>query len=268
MRWVSWIVVVGALGWLLYGQLGPRLTEVELPGVPPRAVSGTVAPRGPAKGEPPTVPEPTLAHAGSAVAVLSYASILPLLEASRSTQSLDRVEAVATVHSRLPGVAPSDIELSLDDGEVVHRFPVGTHGEVELPVQPGWAESGAQLVTNQPPNSMDLQLTVHMHPPPSRQVDYAWLWESMGQVDEALDRLARAGASGGEVIGVQFEFAPGTAGAVRIGAGDAARVLHADASGVLSLPLDPDRLAANPAVALEPMPRNLRPLLAADDRDH
>lgn len=42
MRMVSWIVVVGAMAWLVYGQLRIHFSEEALAAIPDEKVSGTV----------------------------------------------------------------------------------------------------------------------------------------------------------------------------------------------------------------------------------
>lgn len=248
MRIVSWIVVLGAILWLLYTQLGPRLAEQSLPEIPAEAVVGTLS--------------PGAQDAGAPTAQLPYARVYPMLEATRVVEDLDRLEAVIILNSRRPEVAPEDILLSLDDDEQTHHFPVRQYGEVDLPLEPEWRDAGYTLRTNQPPGTLDLQVTFILRALPGPQVEYAWLWESVEQMDLALEALQKVNPGPvRDVVGLLFEYPPGVVGVVRAGEGEGAAVLQTGADGVIRLELTPELREANPTLVFEPLPERMLPLM-------
>lgn len=254
MRVVSWIVVVGAFAWLLYAQLNLYLEPEALENIPGERVSGTTGPGdGPAPG----------AGVEAQRAVIPYDSIFPMLEAREAVSDLDRIEVIAMVRSRDRDVDPGDIVLSLDDGERAHHFPLGAVGEVSLPVRRDWRDRGLLLVSNQPAGSLDLQVTFVMHALPGPEVEYAWLWESVQQMDAAMEAMQAARvAPPGDVVGVIFEFAPGEGGVIRAGEGPESPLLEANEQGILRLELSREVLAENPTLAFSPMPERMVPLVA------
>jgi len=272
VRMVSWIVVLGALAWLLYVQLGPRLSDEKLPGIPPGLVSGAAMDPAAAgdeaatpDGDRTTAPDSGDDASDGAGAALPYAGLYPMLQATNVVAGLDRIEATAIVKSRRPDVQPEDIVLTLEDGERSHHFPVGQYGEVNLPLREDWRDDDRVLRANQPADSLDFQVTFIMRALPGPRVEYAWLWESMQQMDEALEALgALNGGPARDVVGVLFEFAPGAEGVLRAGDRASDAVLRADEAGVIRLEMDRALLDENPTLAFSPMPERMLPLLASD----
>lgn len=256
MRVVSWIVVVGAFAWLLYAQLSLYLEPEDLENIAGERVSGTAGP-----GD---APAAGAADPGDR-AVIAYDSIFPMLEARETVEELDRIEVTAIVRSRDGAVSPGDIVLSLDDGEQTHHFPLGQYGEVSLPIRRDWRDAGLLLTSNQPAGTLDLQVTFVMRSLPGPEVEYAWLWESVQQMDTAMEAMQAARvAPPGDVVGVIFEFAPGAGGVIRAGEGPDSPQLEADDQGILRLELSREVLADNPTLAFSPMPERMVPLLAPE----
>lgn len=169
MRIVSWIVVVGALAWLLYAQLNHHFESEALEGIAGETVSGTFTR---------DLPRPVDGSAG-----IAYANLFPKLEAAEAVDDRDRIDVVALV----------------------------------------------------------------------RQVEAA-----MATVQEGR------GGGAADVVGVIFEFAPGSRGTVRAGEGPESRVFQADEQGRVRLALTPELLAANPTLAFSPMPRRVVPLVVSE----
>lgn len=259
MRMVSWIVVLGALAWLLYAQLKINLPEEALADIPDETVSGTIN----GAFAPQALPTALDGSPDGPVAVLAYRDIYPMIEAIDTVAALDRIDATSIVRSRNRAVDPADILLFLDDGDQLHQFPVGQYGEVNLPARADWRDAGYLLRSNQPEGSLDLQVTFIMRALPGPRVEYAWLWESVAQMGTAMAAMQAAGvAPPGEVVGVIFEFEPGERGTLQAGEGAERAVLTADEKGFLRLEMTADLLADNPTLAFSPMPERMVPLLA------
>lgn len=267
MRMVSWIVVLGALAWLLYMQLGPRFAGDQLPGIPPELVSGTAAPSARKENAPDgRAPDGNAQDTNpvrEGVALLPYERVYPMLEATRVVESLDRIDATAIVRSRQRGVGPEDILLTLDDGEQMHHFTVGQYGEVNLPMVDAWRDERRMIRSNQPPDSLDLQVTFIMRALPGPRVDYAWLWESATQMNTALAALQKVNPGPvQDVVGIQFEFEPGVQGVLQAGEGETAALLRTDERGFIRLEMSRELLDSNPSLAFNPLPERMVPLLA------
>lgn len=259
MRIVSWIVVVGAMAWLLYAQLNHHFAPEALDGIADETVSGAVIR---------PVPIAPTDETGTATAGIAYATIYPVIQAAEAAGERDRVEVVTLVRSRQPGTDPEDIVLTLDDGARNHEFAVGPDGELDLPLRPDWRAANLLVRSNQPAGSLDFQVAYLMRGLPGPEVEYAWLWESAQQVETAMAALH--GAQGverpdsGDVVAVVFEFAPGARATVRAGEGPESPVFVADEHGRVHFALTPEMLAANPTLAFSPMPRRVVPLVASD----
>ena len=260
MRMVSWIVVVGAMAWLLYGQLRIHFPEEALASIPDETVSGTVDGAMASRG-----PETDLNEAlDGPVAFVAYSDVYPMIEATTAAAAFERVDATTVVRTREPAIQPAGIQLYLDDGEQLHEFSVGPNGEVSLPARSDWRDAGLLLQSNQPQDSLDLQVSFLMQPLPGPRVEYAWLWETKEQVGAAMNALQAAEmVPPGDVVGVVFVFGPGQRGTLETGSGGA--VMMADEQGFLRFEMSADRLAANPMLAVSPMPERMVPLLAPPD---
>lgn len=250
MRWVSWIVVMGALAWLLTMQLREHVPEEEIAQLPTERVQGTVAANGDeaaAAGERDRVP---------------YDAIYPMIEAVETVADLDRIDVSVIVRSRSRDVDPEDILLSLDDGDTVHQFTVGQYGAVTFPLREDWRGAGHVVQSNQPAGTLDLQVTFILRTLPGTQVEYAWLWETVRQLDVAITAMQGVQAAPpGEVVGLIFEYKPGERGQVIAGEGATAATLTADERGVLRLELTEAMLADNPTLVFRPLPQRLVPLI-------
>ncbi|MEM1412576.1 MAG: hypothetical protein AAGH19_09480 [Pseudomonadota bacterium] len=270
---VSWIVVLGALAWLLYAQLRTHVPEETLEAISDEVVSGAVgeaqAREMNAAGDIPSPPHVQAVAFNSddePVAIVPYAQIFPMLEVTRTVDALDRITATTIVQSTNRSMDSQDILLFLDDGEQTHQFPVGQYGMLNLPARPEWRDENLLLRSNQPEGSLSMRVSFVMAALPGPRVQYAWLWESVEQMGIAMMAMQEARvAPPGEVTGVIFEFEPGERGVVRAleaaeGIGDGAGLM-ADERGILRLELSAELLERNPTLVFSPMPQRMVPLL-------
>jgi hypothetical protein len=254
MRWVSWIVVMGAVAWLLYTQLWTQVPDEHREKLETGRLQGTV-----------TSMNDENAGAGE-TDVVPYDAIYPMIEAVETVADLDRIEVSVIIRSRSRNVDPEAIILSLDDGATVHQFTVGQYGAVTFPLRADWRGEGFLIRSNQPAGTLDLQVTFILKTLPGRQVEYAWLWETVRQLDVAITAMQGVQAAPpGEVVGLILEYKPGERGQVIAGEGAGAATLTADERGVLRLELTEELLAENPTLVFSPLPQRLVPLIDAPE---
>jgi hypothetical protein len=145
MRWVSWIVVMGAVAWLLYTQLWERVPEEHIGALPGERLQGAIASVNDEEGD------------AAGLDAVAYDAIYPMIEAARTVEGLDRIEVDVIVRSRSRNVDPGAILLSLDDGSRIHSFPVDPFGKVAIPLRQDWRGRGFLIESNQPAGTLELR---------------------------------------------------------------------------------------------------------------
>jgi hypothetical protein len=254
MRWVSWIVVMGAVAWLLYTQLWKTVPEEQVGALSGERLQGTVVSMSDEEAD------------TAALDAVSYDAIYPMIEAAEAVADLDRIDVSVIVRSRSRDVDPESILLSLDDGSTVHQFTVGQYGAVAFPRREDWLGEGHVVQSNQPAGTLDLQVTFILKTLPGETVEYAWLWETVRQLDVAITAMQGVQAAPpGEVVGLIFEYKPGERGLVIAGEGAEAATLTADERGLLRLAVTEAMLAENPTLVFRPLPQRLVPLMEAPE---
>lgn len=252
MRVLSWIVVLGSVAWLIAGTMGFRPDQIRLPAMQDQQLSGTAAPD----------LELTSSEQTSSV---SYASVYPLLETLDQVEELDRVDAVLSIRSILPGVAPEDLEFLARDGFRTYVFKPGPDGSLVLPVRQDWLDSGMVLESNQPlfangSATYSMSLSLSFVRPPATTVDYAWLWESVEQMRKSMAALPGHSASDrSSVRGIVVQFEPEAKGAVTVRAGEFTRSYQAGPDGQVHLPVNDELRQRNATVVFSDLAVALGP---------
>ena len=248
MRIVSLLVVFLSILWLLAGSQGVRVSDMDLFGVASDSVSGTLADEGDDADEP-------------AVAEIEYRDIYPLLASVDASGELDRISSVTVMQSRLD-VPPSDIRLTLLHEGQREDIAVGQDGVVIIPARIEWRDGNAVLRSNQPADSLTMSVNFTLKPFPGTEVEYAWLFESMEQLERALHRMDDAtGAPVRYVAGLLLQFPEGKEWSARYVGSRGVQALEADADGALRVPRNPDLLALNPTLELDASPARLLPMI-------
>ena len=243
MRLVSWLVVLGSIAWLVAGMQGFRPHELSLPPMAGEQLAGTSAPSMPKARAP-------------ATSSVAYADIFPLLAAVESVGPLDRVEATLSLTSTLPKVRPQDIQLTVEDDSGRHVFKPGADGRIALPLRADWRDAGLVLRSNQPQQAdgtptTELSLTLNFATPPEQTIDYAWLWETARQMQQAIDAFPKNAVPGeGKVKGLILQFPPGSEASVRIASQSRPESYTAGPNGVVRLPMIESLEEENPRVEL------------------
>jgi hypothetical protein len=245
---------MGAVAWLLYTQLWTKVPEEQVGALSGERLQGTVVSMNDEGAD------------GGALDAVPYDAIYPMIEAVETVAELDRIDVSVIVRSRTRDVDPESILLSLDDGSTVHHFTVGQYGAVAFPLREDWRGEGHVVQSNQPSGTLDLQVTFILKTLPGEKVEYAWLWETVRQLDVAITAMQGVQAAPpGEVVGLIFEYKPGERGLVVAGEGAEAATLTADERGVLRLEVTEAMLAENPTLVFRPLPQRLVPLINAPE---
>lgn len=254
MRYVSWMVVLGSVVWLVAGMLGVRPSQFTLPDMPGQSVAGTTAPVLPTAPRTPVEP-----------ARLPYAEVYPLLAALDQVKSLDRVSGTLTWTSVLPGVDAQDMEMSISDADGEHVFKPDPDGRLSLPVRRDWRDSGLVLESNQPQevngmSTTELTLKMDFAVPPDTSVAYEWLWESANQMQYAIDLMPGNAAPGSrQMQGLVVQFPAAAMATVTVHSSAREQTLQAGPDGYVRLPLLTSLREENPRVEFSEPPSAIGP---------
>jgi hypothetical protein len=258
MRYVSWVVVLGSVAWLVAGMLGVRPSQFTWPDLPDESVVGTTAPALKA------AKHGTTGQADTEWTRVPYADIYPVLAALEQVKSLDRVSGSLTWSSRLPEVSTEDMEMFISDTEGKHVFKPGPDGQISLPVRADWRDSGLELVSNQPQGvngeaTTELTLKMDFALPPDTSVTYGWLWESATQMQTAIDLLPRAAFDSHQVQGLLVQFPPAAEASVTVFTQAREETLEPGPDGYVRLPMVSSLRDENPRVQFSEAPIGLGP---------
>ncbi len=178
-----------------------------------------------------------------------YQVLYDVLEPARTVTRFDRLRAIERVTSRLPGVAPHDIRLSIQSRRGAIAVPVADDGRIDFPMQVALREENPDVVTNQPKGS--LQLTVAYELVLGNGLRIAWddLAAAVTQAERAM-----AGQIGdAHVTGAEFRFGPGSEASITL-AGKGERLLMADEAGRAIVMFDEAATREKPALVLSGRP--------------
>ena len=190
---------------------------------------------------------------------LAYAEELkPLL--ALADPRFDRLRSLVLLRQADTRHACPGATVRLVDGERVRPLAMAADGRVDVPIEQGLADRGAQLWLQKPDGAPPCELfaNVTARVPAGRE----WRYRDLSEPGAQLQRFLKRSAGGFSLL------APTLRGLrVRFGDGDAARlVIHAASgditlqakAGELRLPIDPQLSEQNPAVSVS------APVLAID----
>jgi hypothetical protein len=275
LRLISWVLVLASAGWLFAGALRPvwePLTQhLPMPAMASEELSGTVI--GPELPAMATAPAPGdgsgIVELTSPVAKLPYDQLYPLLLTRDRVSDLGRLSAMVLLRSsenamqngHPASAMTNEVVLTLDDGDEQHEYRLGEYGQLDLPAREDWLERGLWVVSNQPPDSLQLSISLMVERLPADQVEYRWLVETADQIEDALDSLAGGEAPATrQVQGLTFLYGPGQKGAVRVLSERFGGEYFSDPSGRIRFPFQEELRDENPMVQFSPRPARMTPL--------
>lgn len=182
---------------------------------------------------------------------LSYADELKPLLALTDPQ-FDRMQGVFRVTLANSGEACPGASISLVDGEQIQRFEMEEDGRVEVPIEQGLADRGAQLLLRKPDSAPSCQILTNVTAklPAGRE----WRYRDLVAFGEQLQAFVKRGAGmislfAPKLRGLTIRF-EGDATAHLIIRASSGEIVLRSSAGELHLPID-ERLAEdNPVVSL------------------
>lgn len=157
------------------------------------------------------------------------------------------------MHPDDPTIAPKDVVLTIVNGTERQRIRVDPDGGFDVPFNPEWVKSNPEVLTTIPAGQK-AKFGFNALPvmPQKVQFSYASLMDSVPQVNALIK--SQAGMLRflmPTMVGVTLKFPKASHATVTLGN---AKVLAADANGVVKLMLDEGLATANVPVTLSELP--------------
>lgn len=189
---------------------------------------------------------------------IPYAALYQALRPVLELRGYDRLLATATVHSKLPGVAPASIRLVIHRRGGPQAVSVAVDGTFDFPLNAELLQENPTVTSNQPKGSLTLAVTLALKPLSGPRIAYS---ELAAGIDQARAAVASDPArSGAGIRGVELRFPPGHAATVVL-SGRSERLLMADARGVVILNDSEEWRGKGTEVLFSELPAKILPLL-------
>ncbi len=165
-----------------------------------------------------------------------YAAIYRVLQPGLVMNDYPRLRAVQRVESRLPEVAPTQIQIWIASAQGRLEIAVDSRGRARFPLTDALLAENPPVYSNQPRGSLNIQVSLEARLPSKDDFPYQQVWEAIEQAQSALDRLG-GDYDGAQVQGIEYRFQR-SGGELLISTADYEQALYADASGRLVLRAD------------------------------
>lgn len=184
-----------------------------------------------------------------------YAALYGALAPAREMAGFDRLVPLQKLESKLDGVPPAAIRLSIRARAGAIDVKPAADGSFQFPMDEALLAENPPVVSNQPKGSVTISVMPALRLPASRTWAIADIRAALAQVEQLVARQPVAGA-GSKVRGAELRFAAGSDASVTV-RGETERLLMADDEGRVLLMLDGDladareiELSRTPEVAL------------------
>jgi hypothetical protein len=205
---------------------------------------------------------PPRARAADDAGATPYAVLYRALSPALEVEGDPRLRAVQRIESKLDGVRPQDIEVTIDARAGAIRVPVAADGRAAFPLRDDLLAENPPVRSNQPRGSLTVSVTLALAPPSATWVPVDELRAALEAAEQWLSRKAAAeGLPPPAVRGVELRFPP-AAGASATLRGASERLLVADAEGRIVLVRDGDLADGTRAVDLSQLPLEVLPWVA------
>jgi len=187
-----------------------------------------------------------------------YAALYQVILPARALASSARLKAVPRIESKLDGIPPERIRLTIHARAGDIHVPVARDGAIDFPLRDDLLAENPPVETNQPKGSLSLSTTVELRLADATEIPARELEAALAEADRFL---ARQPLEGGQtkVRGVEFVFAHG-AGGVTV-RGSTERLLVPDASGRVVLMRNHELADGDALVAFATRPVQALPYL-------
>ncbi len=187
-----------------------------------------------------------------------YANLYHALEPSLVISRFDRLLAHQRIVSRQSNVLPSQIAVRILAASGVILVKVGQDGSVNFPMTQDLLAENPTVETNQVKGSLSLSCTMEIKLGQSKVVQYAELYKSALQAQQAIAVLGH-GMTGRKVRSIEFEFDPSLSARAELVNSDAEELFLADKQGLLILRVDEALVNAKAKVTFSNFPIAARP---------
>ena len=167
-----------------------------------------------------------------------YAALYGALAPAREMAAFDRLVAVQRIESKLQGVPPTAIRLTIQARGGAIAIKPTADGSFTFPMNEALLAENPLVLSNQPKGSLTISVMPALKMPAGSRWAAADIRAALSQVEQLLARSPVEGA-GTKVRGAELHFAPGSDASVTI-VGEGERLLVADAQGRVLLVLDGD----------------------------
>ena len=199
-----------------------------------------------------------LLAAGHASAASRYLDLHKYIAPLTQLDGLRYVFADLRIQSANPAVKPEAIALTIraSDGDIA--VPVGADGRFSLPVERRLVEENPEVATNQPADSLQLNVSLDVRAEPAQAFDYALLADMSAEYDRVVAnqkltwRLFAPSAKG-----LAIRFPKGTDATATVMLANGPVKYAADERGELNLPDKSDWRRQNPRIELSAMPEKI-----------
>lgn len=185
-----------------------------------------------------------------------YAVLHRALEPALAIGAYPRLRALKRIESKLPGVPPSAIMLTIERASGPIEIRPAADGTIDFPLDDGLLAENPPVHSNQPRGSLVLSATLALATPPARSLPPAFFTAAL---DDA-DRLLAADGSPARAAGVELRFAADAQATASL-RGPAERTLVADHAGRIVLLRDRDLGSDTGTIELSTTPTLVLPWL-------
>jgi hypothetical protein len=196
------------------------------------------------------------AGAAEPASATSYAVLHRALEPALAIDAYPRLRALRRIESKLPGVPPSAIRLTIERASGPIELRPAADGTIDFPLDAALLAENPPVRSNQPRGSLVLSATLALATPPSRSLPPAFFTAAL---DDA-DRLLAADGSRARAAGIELHFAADAQATATL-RGAAERTLVADHTGRIVLMRDRDLGGDTGSIELSATPTLVLPWL-------
>jgi hypothetical protein len=198
------------------------------------------------------------ARAASPDSATPYASLYRVIVPAKTLEQSKRLKAVPRIQSKLDGVAPEGIRLTIRAKSGDIAVPVARDGALDFPLRDDLLAENPPVETNQPKGSLSLTTTVELRLTNAPEVPAREIEAALAEADAIIARQAVDGGHP-KVRGVEFLFPEG-AGGVTV-RGTTERLLIPDATGRVVLMRDHELAEPDARIAFAARPLQALPYL-------
>jgi hypothetical protein len=194
----------------------------------------------------------------SAQTAVPYATLYRALEPGLVIARFEHLRAVQRIQSRLPEVAPGQIQVSIRAKSGTLNIAIDSRGHVQFPMSEALLAENPMVQSNQPKGSLSVSATMECALVAGSKLAYSALMDCSQQAQSALAALGPS-MSGRNISSIEFEFDPAQNANVQLNDDKAEEVLVADASGMVRVRIDPRKIQRHAVLMLSAPALAVRP---------